>query len=182
MHRFEQSLRRKHVVADIVGEAIGPRQPHARLRRLVEHDVDAVEQRRDVARAHVGLDELEPRIGTRTGDVALLRRTSVVRGEAVDADDRLTSREQRVGEMTPDEARDPGDECAHPRSLARLNGPAGAAGPDRGSTVPRRPRCRAAGRRPHIARRRPAAGHWPRGGKGPRRRVLRHASRAVPRS
>ena len=98
---------------DVVGEAVRPRQPNARLRGLVVHRVDAAEQRLDVAGPQVGLDQLEPFVRTRDRDVLLLRRAVVVRREAVDAEHGVAAGEQRLGEMTADEAGRAGDQRAH---------------------------------------------------------------------
>ncbi len=97
----------------VVGEAIGPREPHARLRALMEHHVDAVEQWLDGTRTQVCFDEFESIGAMSGGEVGLFRRAVVVRREAVEPEHGLAARDERVDEGRSDEAGGAGDERAH---------------------------------------------------------------------
>src|SRR3977135_3502171 len=79
----------------------------------MEDGVDAAEKRPDRARAQVGVHELEVRVRARRRDVAVLLCRFVVGREAVDTADDVTARQQRVGQVTPDEDRGPRDQRAH---------------------------------------------------------------------
>ena len=102
-------------MARVLAEAVRPREPDAGLRGLVEDGVDALEDRHQVGVAEVGLDERERVVVAGRREVLPLRVGVVVRREAVDADDRVALRQQRVHEVAADESAGTGDDDASGR-------------------------------------------------------------------
>ena len=105
--RLEEALRGEHVPLEVGLEDVAEA-AHARLPREVEDAVEPGEVDR-VAREVEPADLLPAR-------VLLLQRDVVVVGEAVEADDVVALRAQRLGEVGADEAGRAGDEVSHRRN------------------------------------------------------------------
>ena len=94
-------------------EAVGPAQAYARLAGEVPDHVDSGEEGVEVGLEQVLLDETEPRVGERIGDVRPLEGDVVVVGEAVDADHVVALRQEAVDEGASDESGGAGDDHVH---------------------------------------------------------------------
>lgn len=58
-YSFEEALREVDVQVVVQPKPVRPRQPHARLRRLVKNDIDTVEHWAELGRQQICLDEFE---------------------------------------------------------------------------------------------------------------------------
>jgi len=113
-------------VGGVRGERFPPAGPDAGLGRLVEHNVDPVEEGLEIGGDQVLLAEGEAVVGPGDGEVPLLDLARVVVGEAVDADHLVALREEPLGEGRAHEPGDPGHDAAHRAVVASLEVPGGA--------------------------------------------------------
>src|SRR5919109_4830108 len=109
---LEQALGRAHVVAQVLLEALAEGSADPRLRRQVEDHVDALEQALERLAGEVELHHRETRLLHQELQVALLRRSRVVRREAVDAEHLAPLRNEPLRKLRAEESGAARDEVA----------------------------------------------------------------------
>jgi asparagine synthase (glutamine-hydrolysing) len=119
LHRLEQLLGRDDVIAHVTLESRSPTRPNPRLAREVENDVDFRDDLVEIAPGKINRQKHETVPIARLLQVPELLGAAVIVVEAVHAEDVVSVRQQRFGQVRSDEASTSGDESAHQRSLTQ---------------------------------------------------------------
>ncbi len=113
--RVEHILRAVQVNVDVqIGQLHGI--AHAGHRRQVGHGLDVIlgqQGEQSLPVAHVGLDHAEVAVGGQPPLVGPLARRVIVVVEVVEADDRVATAQQALGQMAADETGRAGDQNRH---------------------------------------------------------------------
>jgi len=95
---FEQALRREDIAARIDFEFLSPRGADARLRRLVKHHLNAIEQAPEIGHGQIGFMELEGAPGAQRRQIAFLDSPRVVVDEAIDPPHGIAALNKRIAD------------------------------------------------------------------------------------
>ena len=102
LRRFEEALRGKDVIGDILVKPLAPTPSDPGLARLMEDEINPVEEPNQVRSQEIGLKKPEPRAGAEAKQVGLLPNSGVEIDECIQANDLVSFIEEPFAQVRPD--------------------------------------------------------------------------------